>query len=72
MTENDWWIWNYIGDRDSLNKLGLHLTNEQIEHFLSSFMEIFNNYWYNGFLEYKREWILNRYFKFNCGPYSIP
>ncbi len=72
MTDNDWWIWNYIGDRDSLNKLGLHLTNEQIEHFLSSFMEIFNNNWYYGFLEYKRERILNRYFKFNCGPYSIP
>jgi len=71
MTENDWWIWKYIGEKDSLNKLGIHLTTEQIEDFLRAFMEIFNNDWYNEFPEEKRESILNRYFRFNCGPYSI-
>jgi len=71
MTEKDWWIWNYIGEKDSLNKLGLNLNPEQIEDFLSAFMEIFDNDWYNGFSEEKRERILNRHFRFNCGPYSI-
>ena len=71
MTENNWWIWNYIGDRDSLNKYEFNLTNEQIENFLSAFMKIFDNDWYNSFPENKRERILNRHFRFNCGPYSI-
>jgi len=71
MTESDWWIWNYIGEKDSLNKLGLKLTTEQIEDLLSAFMEIFDNNWYNSFPEEKREGILNRQFRFNCGPYSL-
>ena len=71
MIENDWWIWNYIGERDSLNKLGLHLTTEQIENFLSAFMDIFNNDWYNDLPGEKRESILNWHFRFNSGPYSI-
>ncbi len=71
MTDLNWWIWDYIGDRDSLIKLGFNLTNEQIEQFLSAFIEIFNNDWYNSFQENKRERILNKYFLFNCGPYSI-
>jgi len=71
MTEKDWWIWKYIGEKESLNELGLNLTSEQIENFLSAFMEISDNDWYNGFSEEKRESILNRYFRFNCGPYSI-
>ena len=71
MTESNWWIWNYIREEDSLNKLGLKLTTEQIEDLLSAFMEIFDNNWYNSFPEEKREGILNRQFRFNCGPYSL-
>jgi len=41
MTESDWWIWNYFGEKDSLNKLSLNLTTEQSESFLSVFMEIY-------------------------------
>ncbi len=71
MSKNNWWIWSYIGDKDSLSKCGFKLTNEQIENYLSAFMIIFNNDWYNSFSENKRERILNNHFQFNCGSYSI-
>ncbi|KKL88027.1 hypothetical protein LCGC14_1928830 [marine sediment metagenome] len=71
MTEKDWWIWNYTGEKESLNELGLNLTREQIENFLSAFMEIFDNYWYDSFPEDKKEGILNRHFRFNYSPFSL-
>lgn len=71
MIESNWWIWNYIEEKDSLNKLGLNLTTGQIEDLLRAFMDIFDNNWYNSFPEEKREGILNRHFRFNCGPSSL-
>jgi len=71
VTQRDWWIWKYIGERDLLNNIGLKLSSEQIDNFLNSFMEIFDNDWYNSIPEEKRERILNWDFRFNCGPYSV-
>jgi len=71
MTEIDWWIWKYIGQRALLNNIGLKLSSEQIDNFLNSFMEIFDNDWYNSIPGEKREKILNWDFRFNCGPYSL-
>jgi len=71
VTQSDWWIWKYIGERDLLNNIGLKLSSEQIDNFLNSFMEIFNNDWYNSIPEDQREGILNRSFRFYSGSYSL-
>lgn len=71
MIEDDWWIWDYIGERENLNQLNLNLASEQIENYLINFMDIWNNDWFNAFSDKRRDGILNRRFHFNCGSYSI-
>jgi len=45
--EDEWWFWRRIGEKESLNNLQLKLEKEQIEVYLSSFEEIFDNKWWS-------------------------
>jgi len=68
---NNWWLWNYIGGKESLNQLQLGLTPNQIENYITTFKDIYDNSWYDSIPENNREIILNKWFNFNCGIYSI-
>lgn len=41
--EDEWWFWKRIGGKESLNRLQLKLEKQQIELYLNSFKEIFDN-----------------------------
>ena len=43
--EDEWWFWKRIGGKDSLNRFQLKLETQQMDVYLNSFKEVFDNEW---------------------------
>ncbi len=45
--EDEWWFWKRIGVKDSLNRFQLKLGKQQMDAYLNSFKEVFDNEWWS-------------------------
>ena len=53
--EDEWWLWKRIGGKESLNRLPIKLEKQQMEMYLNSFKEIFDNEWWSSTCKKQRE-----------------
>ena len=56
--EDEWWFWKRIGGKGPLNSLQLKLEKQQMEVYLNSFKEIFDNEWWSSTCKKQREKIV--------------